>query len=411
MVVDAATGVLLEMVACFGDREVSRHTLSNLVVDGPVEPDAFDVESVGPLQETEPAAVSPRPLATLAGEVEFTLFEPAGEMYLGYVSQGDDGAMVTAHPMGGPASATWRRNSSRSRADPPPRRRFGPVPAEDATRVYTARPRRFGAAAGGLPCGGRGGIGIGFMRSGRRTAGSTRMVWGVDPELADHGDAVLACGIILDLVRPRIAAASVDACSDYRDELPAEVEAAQERLREIGRRRRRGDPGMDVRLDPADEQDWATLRAYAAWSIETDLFDHDDDLIAVFHDSGASIAVWATSQEAAILAEPLTDVARLLSEEALQIQRRARREARRHRPLRWLRGMISHPNNTACRFRGPVAGPRRWTRGHVMWGGVSLPSRRRSCSSTVRCARRPVWGPRRLSAPPLSGARGRTPAS
>jgi hypothetical protein len=86
----------------------------------------------------------------------------------------------------------------------------------------------------------------------RPAARADRTAWGIDRTFTGPGAAGQACTIILDALRPRIAGTSVDAYSDYRDCLPTSVETTQDRLRAKGRLRGRGDPGMDVRLDPAD---------------------------------------------------------------------------------------------------------------------------------------------------------------
>ncbi|MGF7237732.1 MAG: hypothetical protein ACQSGP_22635 [Frankia sp.] len=121
LTVDDATGVLVDLVAWFGAREVVRHTLHDVRIDGPVEAGAFELDGVGSLDEAEPVRQVMRPLATLARDVDFTLFEPTGETYVGHLDRRDDGPVVNAHPVGGRplGQLLWFRQSrAAGMADP-----------------------------------------------------------------------------------------------------------------------------------------------------------------------------------------------------------------------------------------------------------------------------------------------------
>ena len=70
----------------------------------------------------------------------------------------------------------------------------------------------------------------------------------VDKDIVDRAEATLACQTVLDVLRPRLTSVRIDAYSDYRDELPPEVAQAQQWLRDVGRARGHGDPGMGIEL-------------------------------------------------------------------------------------------------------------------------------------------------------------------
>ncbi len=102
LVVDDATGLLLELTAWSGEREVERATLRHPQVDGPLDTARFDLDTVGTVDASESPVGRSRPLATLAGEVDFTLLCPRDEAYFGSVDPDDeDGIAVMAHPAGG----------------------------------------------------------------------------------------------------------------------------------------------------------------------------------------------------------------------------------------------------------------------------------------------------------------------
>ncbi len=82
---------------------------------------------------------------------------------------------------------------------------------------------------------------------------ASRCRYVVDFDSRDRPRADLVCRAVCEVVRPAAGVAYVDAYSDYRDELPVVVADAQRELRELGRRRGTGDPGMAVELDPADD--------------------------------------------------------------------------------------------------------------------------------------------------------------
>jgi hypothetical protein len=121
LVVDDATGVLVEMVARWGERDVERCTLHDLRVGEPVDPALFDLNTVGAVEDTQPAIRTYRPLAALVDEVDFTLLAPPDEAYLGLVERHDDGVVVVAHPYRGrpPERRLWFSQSLGAKmADP-----------------------------------------------------------------------------------------------------------------------------------------------------------------------------------------------------------------------------------------------------------------------------------------------------
>jgi hypothetical protein len=123
----------------------------------------------------------------------------------------------------------------------------------------------------------------------------------------DEADAVAAA--FLDVLHPVLRVAAIDAYSDFRDDLPPAVEESQEWLRQRGGRRGRGDSGMDVRIPVEDEQGWAMVRVYAAWSIDAEFFGEPDELLLWLHDGGVSVTADLTDEEAETLTVRLAGIA------------------------------------------------------------------------------------------------------
>jgi hypothetical protein len=101
LVVDDATGVLLELVSWTAGQEIERLALHGVRVGEPVEDGLFALDAAGQADEAEPASRTFRPLPALAAQVDFTLLAPVDEAYLGVVEHHENGAMVAAHPYGG----------------------------------------------------------------------------------------------------------------------------------------------------------------------------------------------------------------------------------------------------------------------------------------------------------------------
>lgn len=127
------------------------------------------------------------------------------------------------------------------------------------------------------------------------------------PRSRSREDATRLVGVVLPLLREHADVVYLDAYSDYRDELPMEVEQAQDRLRQVkaARGERRRDPGMGIALDPRDDQEWSWCLLYAAWSIHVE-FHAADRIIASIHDCTDSIDI----EDAALGREILDHVAR-----------------------------------------------------------------------------------------------------
>src|SRR5215212_9538239 len=100
-----------------------------------------------------------------------------------------------------------------------------------------------------------------------------RVTYVVDKDIVHRDQAITACTAVLALLGPRLRSASVDAYTDYRDQLPAQAATAERWLLDLGRARGYGDPGMGVELHLSDPEQWAILRSYAPWSICVELKD------------------------------------------------------------------------------------------------------------------------------------------
>lgn len=132
---------------------------------------------------------------------------------------------------------------------------------------------------------------------------SERILYAVNVAHEQRDIAVLACAAVLEILRPDVRAISVDAYSDFRDQLPAEVEQVQAWLRARGASRRGGDPGMGIELNPGDAEDWRALSVYASWSIHVELDDGDGRGLGTLHDCGRSITAWLRNEQVETLAE------------------------------------------------------------------------------------------------------------
>lgn len=93
----------------------------------------------------------------------------------------------------------------------------------------------------------------------------------VEKGIVDRAEAITVCAAILELLRPKLVAATVDAYSDFPDELPVEAATAERWLRDRGRALGHRDPGMGIDLDLFDPEQWTVLSSYAPWSINVEL--------------------------------------------------------------------------------------------------------------------------------------------
>lgn len=143
---------------------------------------------------------------------------------------------------------------------------------------------------------------------------------------------------VLAVLRPRAAVATTDAYSDLP--VPPAAAAAEQALRALKPARRRREAGIGVELDLTLDEHWDLLRAYAAWSINADLFDEHWQPVGTFTDTGATILARLHDDEGADVAAVLRDIVPFvpltLVDERLRrkraeakTQRRAQRAARR----------------------------------------------------------------------------------
>ena len=84
------------------------------------------------------------------------------------------------------------------------------------------------------------------------------------------------------------------------------------------------DPGMNVELDLSDADDWDLLARYAPWSINVDLYDATDDLIANFHDCGHDVTARLSADQATRLSDDLVGMLRIETLEAFQARKKDR---------------------------------------------------------------------------------------
>lgn len=158
----------------------------------------------------------------------------------------------------------------------------------------------------------------------------------VDKDIVDRGEAEIACRAVLDLLRPSLTHAKIDAFSDFREQMPKQARRAEEWLLRHDRTAGKGG-GMACRVDTDNDEHWAMLRTYAPWSINVDLYRKEvaERPIANLHDCGYSISAELTGGQADRLTSDLGRIAPLILEDAYLARRRARKAAARAE--RWAR--------------------------------------------------------------------------
>jgi hypothetical protein len=163
-----------------------------------------------------------------------------------------------------------------------------------------------------------------------------RQEYVLDKDVTDRGEASRACVAVLQTLRPHVRLVVVDAYTDYADELTAEARQAEAWLRRRGEHqgrrpwRRRtwpADPGMGIEVDPADDQHWYALSAYAPWSINVDLYGPDNEDLGGFYDSGYSIVATLTETEVAEISPTLADIGALVLLKEVHARRKQERKA------------------------------------------------------------------------------------
>jgi hypothetical protein len=181
-----------------------------------------------------------------------------------------------------------------------------------------------------------------------RKGGDGDRTYVVGNDIVARADATLACQAVLDVLRHRAMRVWIDAYSDYTDELPPVVVQAQDWLREKGRVRGSGDPGMGIELDPADDPSWEFVRTYASWSIHVELTADAEanQVIACLHDCGYSVTAELTTDEAVEVSHKLDNRVPVLplheARERDKAERTTARETTAERK-QWLSGLFRRP--------------------------------------------------------------------
>jgi hypothetical protein len=131
-------------------------------------------------------------------------------------------------------------------------------------------------------------------------------------ECSSDDGVARVCAAVFDVLNEAASTLRVDAYSDFTDQMPADIRAAEEWLRSRGFDRVDGDPGRSIILERGDETGWAIARAYTPWSIRTALFDAEGVNVATLDDGGHSVTVDVTADQATLLALALGDFASLV---------------------------------------------------------------------------------------------------
>jgi hypothetical protein len=120
---------------------------------------------------------------------------------------------------------------------------------------------------------------------------------------ADH--AATVCEAVFAVLGEVVELLRVDAYSDFTDQMPPDIRAAQDWLRARGFTRGTSDPGIGIDIHRDDDTGWAIARAYAPWSIHTTLYDRDDVSVATLGDGGHSVTLNLTDGEVAVLRDAM----------------------------------------------------------------------------------------------------------
>jgi hypothetical protein len=116
-----------------------------------------------------------------------------------------------------------------------------------------------------------------------------------------------ACDAVLRALAHRVAIARLDVHTDYSKVITADALAAEERLEELVKVRDLRDITIDLNLSNAEDAD--LFHRYLPWSINVDLYNPLDQLIANFHDCAYSIVMRLSPEHASQLAAELQGLA------------------------------------------------------------------------------------------------------
>ena len=158
--------------------------------------------------------------------------------------------------------------------------------------------------------------------------------YAVDRELISREDAEAVCAAVVDVLRPVLRLARVDAVSDHTGLMPPSVASGEAALRALGRqqRPRDRDPVMAVEVTLVDPE-WAAFERYAPWSINVDLLAEGEQQVASLHDCGGSMTAALTDAEAVLLRELLLPRAPLTPLVEVHERRRQEKRVRRKQSL------------------------------------------------------------------------------
>lgn len=149
---------------------------------------------------------------------------------------------------------------------------------------------------------------------------SDRETYFVDKGSVSRAEAQLIWSAVVDVLRPRLRRATVDALTDHADELTDEDRLALSVLVARGRRRRLDwieDASTAIPVSLEDPE-WIAVEQFAPRSVDVELFGEGDTHLASLQDSGRRVLVKLTAEEADQLTRRLQPVAPLISRAARQ---------------------------------------------------------------------------------------------
>jgi hypothetical protein len=124
--------------------------------------------------------------------------------------------------------------------------------------------------------------------------------------IVNDRNAATVCAAVFEVVGADATHARIDTYSDFHEQMPADIRAAQAWLRERGLGADNDRPGESVAVARTEPIGWAIVEAYAPWSTRTTLHDATGVNRATIEDGGHAVTVDLTTHEVAALHELLT---------------------------------------------------------------------------------------------------------
>jgi hypothetical protein len=125
--------------------------------------------------------------------------------------------------------------------------------------------------------------------------------------ISDVIDAPNVCAAVVNVLGSTVETARIDAYSDYTEQMPDDIRAAQAWLRDRGLRRDDRDPGESISIHRNEDVGWSIAQAYALWSTRVTLHDSVGAILASLDDGARAITAELTDYQLDALREQIAD--------------------------------------------------------------------------------------------------------